>query len=136
MQDKMFGLMQKWELCNESARDFCERHDIKEHVFYTPLRLDSLLKSLLSTPVYPSTVDSTKLFIPEVHTTVRDRRVEEEEKEASIMPLPYPWASGLLHAIRVRRQRLNEAFGSALDIHFFTSGAHLSMQQWRRGGWQ
>jgi hypothetical protein len=34
MQEKMFALMQEWESGDQSPREFCSAHAIKEHVFY------------------------------------------------------------------------------------------------------
>ena len=34
MQEKMFALMQEWESGNQSPREFCASHGIKEHIFY------------------------------------------------------------------------------------------------------
>jgi hypothetical protein len=35
---QMFPQIQKWELSGLSQKEFCERHDIKPHVFYYWLR--------------------------------------------------------------------------------------------------
>ncbi|WP_301191496.1 IS66 family insertion sequence element accessory protein TnpA [Plebeiibacterium sediminum] len=34
MQEKMFALMQEWESGDQSPREFCSSHIIKEHIFY------------------------------------------------------------------------------------------------------